>query len=88
MYAYDLLTLFVRIGWTQFCLGRANPSTVPLTPPGIISTDAGFKRLATKNEFDQGIPEPKEKCLPHFISDSLIALSVHWDYVMDLKASN
>ncbi|KAJ6636456.1 hypothetical protein Bhyg_15046 [Pseudolycoriella hygida] len=58
----------------------------PLTPIGLISSDMGFKRRATKKELDQGITQPKEKCLAHFTAVSLSIISVYYDYLMDLRS--
>lgn len=55
----------------------------PLSPIGLLSTDMGFKRKATKKELEQGITQPKEKCLPHLTAVAMTVVSVYYDYFMD-----
>lgn len=58
----------------------------PLSPVGLISTDMGFKRRATKKELEEGIEQPNEKCLPHLTAVTLTVIAVCYDYLMDSKS--
>lgn len=86
-------TNFFRIDWLEKILSWQSKSDSgcftkdPEYPIGVLSSDMGFKRRATKRELEKGI-EPKEKCLSHFTVVSLIALSAHWDYLKDLQQCN
>ncbi len=83
-------TNFFRDDWLQRILSWQSKSDSgcftkdALYPIGVLSSDMGFKRRATKKELEQGVV-PNEKCLPHFTAVSLIALSAHLDYLMDLQ---
>lgn len=84
-------TNFLRGDWLQRILSWQSESESgcfvedPLTPVGLISTDMGFSRKATRKELEQGISQPNEKCLPHLTAVSLTAVTAFWDYLMDLK---
>lgn len=83
---------FLREDWLEKILSWQSKSDYgcfvnePLFPLGIVSTDIGFQRQATTEELQQGVVQSKEKCLPHFTSVSLTALSVYWDYLMDYRS--
>ncbi|KAJ6645444.1 UPF0764 protein C16orf89 like [Pseudolycoriella hygida] len=85
-------TNFLRVDWLHRILSWQSASEYgcfirdPQTPIGLVTSDMGFKRRATKKELDEGVQHPGEKCLPHLTAVSLTVISVFYDYLMDLKS--
>lgn len=85
-------TNFLRVDWLQRILSWQSESDSgcyikdPHSPVGLLSTDMGFRREATKKELQHGIEQPNEKCLPHLTAVALTAVTAYWDYLMDSKS--
>lgn len=85
-------TNFLREDWLDKILSWQSKSESgcfiegPLYPVGMLSTDMGINRRATKMEVEQGVEVTNEKCLPHLTTVSLMTLTAYWDYLMDLKS--
>ncbi len=87
-------TNFFREDWLQAILSWQSKSGLGCfiknvnSPVGIVTHDIPIKKLEDCNKNGEiQDPESKDKCLPHFTAVGLIALSAHWDYLLDLNSN-